>query len=327
MNIFKGFVAGHFRSLQDDAVEPSFKLLQIFFDSNLKSNILKVSDFYISEISQVLDFKDEYKRWNTCRRTGKFSFFKYPFIFDPIAKSRIMNLDALFEMSSEFEDAYVSQALVFHVQKFLENPHPLLELEKKMKTAANPFLVLEIRRNFLIEDTIEQLRQKASDLKKAIRIKFVDSGEEGMDQGGVQKEFFHIILTQLLEVKYGLFVYDEQTRFNWISTAALESAKYFELVGIIIGLAMYNGVMLGISLPPIFYKKLLDEKVNFSDFIESFPQLGSGLDQLLSWPQDDVEEVFQRCFEISYYHLGTFKSVPLIENGENIPVTNQNRKG
>jgi ubiquitin-protein ligase E3 A len=326
---FKGFVLSHFYPgpINDKSVVFALKLLGILFETNQISKIVPISEFYIPEISQSLNFKEECKHWKGSQGSSKFSFFKYPFIFDPISKTRIMHIDALFKMSLEFEDAYVSQALVFQAQKFLEHNEQLSALNEKMQTAANLFLVLEIRRESLIEDTIDQLRKKFADLKKAIKVKFIDGGEVGMDQGGVQKEYFQLIISKLLDVSYGLFVYDDQTRYNWFNSDSINSDVYFELVGILIGLAVYNGVMLGFSFPQIFYKKILDEKVGFDDFIQAFPQLGKGLEQLLLWEDGDVEDIFQRSFEISYQHLGVIKSKPLIPNGENIPVTNKNRKG
>lgn len=329
VDTFKKFVLWHYYPgpQNEDSVVGALKFMDLLFKSNQISKNISISAFYIPEISQNLNFKHELKSWKDVKTSSKFSFFKYPFIFDPIAKTRIMHLNALFQMSGEFEDAYVSQALVFHAQKFLENNLRLSELEEKMKAVANPFLVIEVRRQYMIEDTIEQLKKKSTDLKKAIRIKFVDGGELGMDQGGVQKEYFQLILSQLLDASYGLFVYDDQTRYNWISPASTTTDIYFELLGILIGLAIYNGIMLGVSFPPIFYQKLLDEKIEFNDFISSFPQLGKGLEQLLTWTDGDVEDVFARSFEISYNQFGETKSKALIPNGENIPVTTENRKG
>jgi ubiquitin-protein ligase E3 A len=327
--MFREFVLSHCYPgpQNDNSVNCALKLMKMLFESNQISKNISISEFYIPEISQNLDFKREYKCWKDSKSASKFSFFKYPFIFDPIAKTRIMHIDALFQMSGEFEEAYVSQALVFHAQKFLEHNEQLSGLEEKMQTAANTFLVLEIRRHSMIEDTIEQLRKKSLDLKKAIKVKFIDGGEVGMDQGGVQKEFFQLIISELLDATYGLFVYDEQTRYCWLNPEATNRDMYFELIGILIGLAVYNGIILGASFPHIFYKKLLDEKVVFDDFVQAFPQLGEGLQQLLHWDEGDVEDIFQRSFEISYQHLGQIKSKSLIPNGENIPVTNENRKG
>jgi ubiquitin-protein ligase E3 A len=62
-----------------------------------------------------------------------------------------------------------------------------------------------------------------------------------MDQGGVQKEFFQVLIDMLLDPAYGMFVYDEETRYNWINGASLENEKQYELVGSVIGLALYNG--------------------------------------------------------------------------------------
>ena len=40
-------------------------------------------------------------------------------------------------------------------------------------------------------------------------------GEEGIDEGGVQKEFFQLILRQMFDLNYGMFTYDEETRCFW----------------------------------------------------------------------------------------------------------------
>lgn len=92
-----------------------------------------------------------------------------------------------------------------------------------------------------------------------------------MDQGGVQKEFFQVIVNMLLDPAYGMFVYDEETRFCWINGASLESEKEFELVGIIVGLALYNGVILDVNFPTLLYKKLLDEVPTLEDVKKAWP--------------------------------------------------------
>ena len=34
-------------------------------------------------------------------------------------------------------------------------------------------------------------------------------GEEGIDEGGVQKEFFQLIVRQMFDLNYGMFTHDE----------------------------------------------------------------------------------------------------------------------
>lgn len=47
---------------------------------------------------------------------------------------------------------------------------------------------------------------------------------------------------------------------------------------------------------------------------------------MLTWSDGDVYDIFLRSYEISYEHLGQVSTVPLIPKGEDIPVTNENRR-
>jgi ubiquitin-protein ligase E3 A len=67
-----------------------------------------------------------------------------------------------------------------------------------------PYLLLSIRRDHIIEDALVQLQHKShEDLKKQLKVKFID--EEGIDEGGVQKEFFQLAMRELIDPKYGAF--------------------------------------------------------------------------------------------------------------------------
>lgn len=260
------------------------------------------------------------------RPVTTFCYFNYPFLFDPISKTRIMHIDAMVQMSLEFEDAFVNQALVVHAQRFLPDSSTAANLEKEMKTKTNPYFLLEVRREYLVEDTLVQIKKYEKEIKKPMKVKFVGGGEEGMDQGGVQKEFFQVLVNNLMDPQYGMFVYDKETRFVWINGNSLESERHFELVGFVIGLALYNGVILGINFPLIMYKKLLEEPISLEDIKDTFPQLGRGLQMLLDWEEGDVADIFMRTFVIEYEVYGSIKSFPLCDSGHDIMVTNENRK-
>ena len=51
----------------------------------------------------------------------------------------------------------------------------------------------------------------------------------------------------------------QNQRLLWINGFSREMNIYFELVGIILGLAIYNAINLDLHLPNIIYKKLLNE--------------------------------------------------------------------
>jgi hypothetical protein len=65
-----------------------------------------------------------------------------------------------------------------------------------------PFLVLNIRRTHLIHDTLLQLQAYAPpDFKKPLKVVF--EGEAGIDEGGITKEFFQLLVRELFNVSYG----------------------------------------------------------------------------------------------------------------------------
>jgi len=47
--------------------------------------------------------------------------------------------------------------------------------------------------------------QNPSDLKKQLAVEF--DGEQGVDEGGVSKEFFHLIVEELFNPDYGWFIF------------------------------------------------------------------------------------------------------------------------
>jgi hypothetical protein len=97
--------------------------------------------------------------------------------------------------------------------------------------AAATHLYLSIRREHVIEDTLEQIKQKLTDLKKPLKVKFMN--EEGVDQGGVTKEFCQLIVHELFRPEMGLFVYDNDNRHIWFNDHARHKRPLFELTGLV----------------------------------------------------------------------------------------------
>ena len=70
--------------------------------------------------------------------------------------------------------------------------------------------------------------------------------------GGVSKEFFQLLVREIFSADYGMFAFNEETREFWFSAAALEmgvSPLDFRMVGQVLGLAIFNGVLLDVHLP------------------------------------------------------------------------------
>lgn len=189
-------------------------------------------------------------------------------------------------------------------------------------------ILVEVRRDHAIRDALFQLEGKStSELRKQLRVSFV--GEEGVDEGGVQKEFFQIVVKDMVNSSYGMFFMQEDSREYWLCNDGVndeETIKEFNLLGRLIGLAIYNGVILDISFPMALYKKLLRFPLDIEDLKEFDPLLGRGMEQLLEF-EGDVSE-FERTFQVDYVMTdGTRSTMNLKENGQDVAVDNSNRKG
>lgn len=108
----------------------------------------------------------------------------------------------------------------------------------------SPFLKIVVRRDFALRDSMSQLTQKSgSDLRKKMRVTFV--GEEGVDAGGVTKEWFQLLLRELLDPVFGMFTEDHELHHQWFLPSDIDNLSEFSLIGTILGLAIYNGVIIG----------------------------------------------------------------------------------
>lgn len=71
-----------------------------------------------------------------------------------------------------------------------------------------------------------------------------------------------------------MFVYDDQSSYCWFNPASFESLDQFYLVGVVIGLAIYNSTILDLPLPLAVYKKLLNTPVTLEDLATFRPVRG-----------------------------------------------------
>lgn len=55
--------------------------------------------------------------------------------------------------------------------------------------------------------------------------------EEAEDGGGVRKEFFLLLLREILDPKYGMFRQYEETRTIWFSEDSFEDEVMYYLIG------------------------------------------------------------------------------------------------
>ena len=72
----------------------------------------------------------------------------------------------------------------------------------------------------------------------------------------------------------------------WFNAASIEDSDAFLLMGLVLGLAIYNSVLLDFPLPQALYRKLLGQSCTLRDLEDMDPTLGKSLGQLLSYEGD-----------------------------------------
>eukprot|EP00916_Digyalum_oweni_P023401 GHVL01038831.1.p1 GENE.GHVL01038831.1~~GHVL01038831.1.p1 ORF type:complete len:426 (+),score=39.82 GHVL01038831.1:1437-2714(+) len=238
--------------------------------------------------------------------TPTYGMFPEGFVVDLMSKSHLLKIDADIQQSSE-------------VQREMQQYRLLRGGMFRL------YFVLKVRREHLLQDTLTQLaRATSSDFKKGLRVIF--DGEEGVDEGGPLKEFFQLVTQELFDPRYGMWDdHANTTRLFWPRADSFECNVQFELLGTILGLALYNSVILDLHLPEAFYAKLLGKTPNrLRDLTELEPDLAKGLQGLLNF-EGDVEETYCRTFTITQDSWGEKTTIDLIEGGSKIAVTNANR--
>ncbi|XP_050097648.1 probable E3 ubiquitin-protein ligase HERC4 isoform X1 [Anopheles aquasalis] len=273
---------------------------------------LAYEQFHIGEIAELVDLQQDYYRWTLDSTGQSFALCNYAFIFNGAAKMLLLQTDQVLQMHKAIHTPTANSIL------------PSLFFPSI--PVAQQFIVLNVTRENIVEDTIRELSQYgANDLKKPIKIKFC--GEEGEDAGGVRKEFFMLLLRDILDPKYGMFKSFDESRTIWFTEDYFEGdAGMFALIGILCGLAIYNFTIIALPFPLALYKKLLGEEVDMSDLRELMPTVARSMQSLLDYGEPDLADVFQLTFSTTRDYFGELQTIPLKPGGEDLRVTQENKQ-
>ncbi|QIX02333.1 hypothetical protein AMS68_007850 [Peltaster fructicola] len=123
------------------------------------------------------------------------------------------------------------------------------------------YLLLRVRRDDILQDAFSQLWQRpALELHKPLRVRIVelDGQAMGQDLGGVQIEFFSCVMNAIMQDDADLFVTNE-TGIAYFKPGSLQPLHMFEYVGILMGLALYNGITIPVRLPIVLYHIIMSK--------------------------------------------------------------------
>uniref|UniRef100_A0A1Q3F9Q5 E3 ubiquitin-protein ligase SMURF1 n=1 Tax=Culex tarsalis TaxID=7177 RepID=A0A1Q3F9Q5_CULTA len=185
---------------------------------------------------------------------------------------------------------------------------------------------LEVSRHEIFEESyrlIMKMRQR--DMRKRLMVKF--KGEEGLDYGGVAREWLHLLSREMLNPQYGLFQYSGDDRYslqiNPDSGVNPDHLSYFHFVGRILGIAVFHNHVLdgGFTLP--FYKQLLNKPITLSDIEDVDPELHRSLTWML---ENNINGVIDSTFSVENNSFGALKVHELKPNGAQLVVTEENKR-
>ena len=195
--------------------------------------------------------------------------------------------------------------------------------ERKLQTEGQ--VRIQLNRDDLLNDTLKQAENV--DFYKDWTVKY--NSEEGIDAGGLLRDFFTNIFQILEGDQLQLFITSENNEFSYILNPFLfhndENFKYCRLIGILLGKAIMQNITINICFNKLIYKMILCEKIQFEDLIFIDNQLYKSLNNLkenLNFDNNilkDLEMNYAIEMRDVNNHLHSFE---LIKNGRNINVEN-----
>ena len=133
------------------------------------------------------------------------------------------------------------------------------QLHKKGKDHRSGVIYVNVRRQYIFQDSYYQLQNQAGDELKYGKLSIRFHDEEGADYGGVSREWYQELTKEMFNPNYALFapsaekmgVTYQPNPSSWVNPSHL---LYFKFVGRIIGKAIYDGRLIECYFTRAVYK-------------------------------------------------------------------------
>eukprot|EP00258_Populus_trichocarpa_P029676 XP_024445695.1 E3 ubiquitin-protein ligase UPL1 isoform X3 [Populus trichocarpa] len=192
-------------------------------------------------------------------------------------------------------------------------------------------LRISVRRAYVLEDSYNQLRMRPTqDLRGRLNVQF--QGEEGIDAGGLTREWYQLLSRVVFDKGALLFTtVGNNVTFqpNPNSVYQTEHLSYFKFVGRVVAKALFDGQLLDVYFTRSFYKHILGVKVTYHDIEAVDPDYYKNLKWML---ENDVSCVPDLTFSMDadeekhiLYEKTQVTDYELKPGGRNIRVTEETK--
>ncbi|XP_068337981.1 E3 ubiquitin-protein ligase UPL1-like isoform X2 [Pyrus communis] len=192
-------------------------------------------------------------------------------------------------------------------------------------------LRISVRRAYVLEDSYNQLRMRPTlDMKGRLNVQF--QGEEGIDAGGLTREWYQLLSRVIFDKGALLFTtVGNNATFqpNPNSVYQTEHLSYFKFVGRVVAKALFDGQLLDVYFTRSFYKHILGVKVTYHDIEAVDPDYYKNLKWML---ENDVSDIPDLTFSMDadeekhiLYEKNEVTDYELKPGGRNIRVTEETK--
>jgi len=186
---------------------------------------------------------------------------------------------------------------------------------------------IEIRREFLLEDAFEKLYPKQDGIKDRLRVQFIDENymhEEGIDGGGLTKEFLTKLTEKIFDPQFSFFTatpLDHRIYPNHLSVLVPNYTNLFRFFGMVVGKAIFEGILLKCSFARFFLNRFAENPGSITgsrnqvdDLSSLDPDIYKNL-MMLKYYEGDAEDL-GLTFAINEDHLGSTRTINLVPGGD-----------
>ncbi|KAI5966896.1 HUL4 [Candida pseudojiufengensis] len=231
-----------------------------------------------------------------------FYICQYPFLISLGSKISVLEYEAKRQMERKAEEAFINS------------------LDKRV--VIDVYFRIKIRRDHIVQDSLQAIRSNMENLKKSLRVQFVN--EPGVDAGGLRKEWFILLVKEIFNPQTGMFHNVDDSNMLWFNAISIDNHEMYHLFGAVLGLAIYNSTILELQFPIALYKILLGKSLSKADYGHLYPQTYDNLLKLKKLSDEEIQDL-NMTFEITFTDIfGTYYTKELIPNGSKTLLTKCN---